>query len=196
MVHVEHLLAEYHDGELSARRRRQVEAHLADCPACRARLSELERLSDVLAAYELPATLAGAETFRARVAMRLSRRARRRVRYVGWAWHLVPLGLICALLGLLGVLALSDLLQSALALFGWTGIDVLSIVGLPDIVGAATWLNQVLAWFAEGLGGLTWRLSVYLVLVLVFAVYVGWVGALYRARTHANFERRGQNGSF
>ena len=75
MAHVEHLISEYYDGELSARRRRQVEAHLEDCAACRARLSEMERLSDVLAAYELPDTLTGAETFRARVALRLSRRA-------------------------------------------------------------------------------------------------------------------------
>ena len=183
MAHVEHLISAYYDGELSARRRRQVEAHLESCAMCRARLSEMESLSNVLAAYELQDTLTGAETFRAQVALRLSRRAQRRAGYISWAWHLVPLGLICVLLGILGLFAVADLLQGVLALAGWTGVDVLALLGLPDIVGAGAWLQQVLFSLVRGLGGLTWRLCAYLGLFFVFAVYVGWVGALWRART-------------
>jgi anti-sigma factor RsiW len=183
MAHVEHLISAYYDGELSARRRRQVEAHLEGCAMCRARLSEMERLSDVLAAYELPDTLTGAETFRAQVALRLARRARRRAGYMSWAWHLVPLGLLSVLLGILGLLAAADLLRGVFALAGWTGVDVLSLLGVPDIVGAGTLLHRVLFSLVGGLGGLMWRLCAYLGLLFVFAVYVGWVGALWRART-------------
>ena len=75
MAHVTHLLAEYYDRELSERKRRQVKAHLDDCPECRARLVEMEQLSAVLAEYTLPDALSTPETFRARVALRLSRRA-------------------------------------------------------------------------------------------------------------------------
>lgn len=183
MAHVEHLISEYYDGELSARRRRQVEAHLESCAACRARLAEMERLSDVLAAYALPDTLTGAETFRAQVALRLSRRAQRRAGYMGWAWHLVPLGLICVLLGILGLFAVADLLRGILALVGWTGVDVFALLGMPDLVTPTMWVYQVLFSLVRGLGGLTVGLCAYLGLLFVFAVYVGWVGALWRART-------------
>jgi len=183
MAHVVHLLAEYYDQELSERRRRQVEAHLAGCPDCRAKLAEMEQLSAVLAEYTLPDTLSMPETFRARVALRISRRTQRKARYARWGWHLVPLGLICVFLGILGLLAVADLLQGGLALAGWTGVDVFALLGLPDIVGAGTWLQRVLFSLARGLGGLVWKLCAYLGLAFVFAVYVGWVGALWRART-------------
>lgn len=41
-------LSAYHDGELDAADRDEVTDHLAGCPACRAYLDELGRLSDVL----------------------------------------------------------------------------------------------------------------------------------------------------
>ena len=86
------------------------------------------------------------------------------------------------LIGILGLLAVTDLLQGVLALAGWTGVNVLALLGLPDIVGAGAWLHQVLFSLVRGLGGLTWRLCAYLGLVLTFVVYAGWVGALWRAR--------------
>ena len=183
MAHVAHLLAEYYDQELSEWKRRQVAAHLGDCPECRARLREMEQLSEVLAEYTLPNTLSAPETFRAQVALRLSRRTQRRGRYAGWAWHLVPLGLICVLLGIMGLIAVADLVQGVLVLAGWTGVDVLTLLELPDIAAMGTWLDRVLFSLARGLGGLMWRLCVYLGLLSVFAAYVGWVGALWRART-------------
>ena len=137
MAHVVHLLAEYYDQELSERKRRQVETHLADCPDCRVRLVEMEQLSAVLAEYTLPGTLSSPDTFRAQVALRLSRRAQRRAGYAGWAWHLVPLGLLCVLLGLLGVIAALGLANRAFALLGWAGIDVLAVLGVPDVAIAA-----------------------------------------------------------
>ena len=46
--HVTRLLERYHDGELGARERAQVERHLATCGGCRATLEELEGLSALL----------------------------------------------------------------------------------------------------------------------------------------------------
>ena len=44
----------YHDGELPADARREFEAHLAQCPVCRAELEGLTRLSSMLADLRLP----------------------------------------------------------------------------------------------------------------------------------------------
>lgn len=42
-------LGAYHDGELSAAQRAEVEAHLAGCPACAAELKRIGRLDGLLA---------------------------------------------------------------------------------------------------------------------------------------------------
>ena len=49
MQHINHLLDEYYDGELSPARRRQVEAHLDVCADCRAELEQMRQLSALLA---------------------------------------------------------------------------------------------------------------------------------------------------
>ena len=46
--HVTEWLGAYHDGELGAAAARKIEAHLAECGACRAELEEIRRLSDLL----------------------------------------------------------------------------------------------------------------------------------------------------
>jgi predicted anti-sigma-YlaC factor YlaD len=46
--HVDHLLARYCDGELSATERRRVDAHLASCARCRAALEEIEFSAGVM----------------------------------------------------------------------------------------------------------------------------------------------------
>ena len=62
MQHINHLLDEYYDGELSPARRRQVEAHLAQCPDCRAELEQMRQLSALLneVREQLPAWELGA----------------------------------------------------------------------------------------------------------------------------------------
>ncbi|MGD2174591.1 MAG: zf-HC2 domain-containing protein [Candidatus Brocadiaceae bacterium] len=47
-------LMAYHDGELTPERRRELEEHLKDCPACAAELEELRTLSGVLGEAEAP----------------------------------------------------------------------------------------------------------------------------------------------
>jgi anti-sigma factor RsiW len=47
-------LQAYHDGELAAVERAQVEAHLNDCAECRSALAELRQLSSMFAEVSLP----------------------------------------------------------------------------------------------------------------------------------------------
>ena len=191
MEHVEHLLAEYHDHELPARCQRQVEVHLEGCPDCRAALSQLAGLSDVLTEYRLPDTMASAETFRAQVMLRLSRRKQSQAGYLSWGWHLVPVGLICVLMGALGLFAFSDVWQAFAGLLQWVGIDVWAVVNLPGGVDSGAPFFRALVSFVSRYGGLTLRVSLYLVTLFVFASYVGWVGVLWRARTRLSPEREG-----
>jgi predicted anti-sigma-YlaC factor YlaD len=184
LQHVEHLLDAYHDGELSPGRRQQVEAHLDRCPICRTELSRLEWLSGLLRQDELPDTFTSAETFRSQVGLRLSRRRQSQAGYPSWVWYLVPVALICALVSLLGLLALTDVLREASAFLGWTGIDVSLVLGLPGIPDA----GGVVALVTDA-GRLTWQVCLYLATLVVFVSYVGWVGVLWRARTRPSLRK-------
>ena len=93
-------LSAYHDGELDAGRRRQVEAHLAGCTECRAALADLESLSQVLSADEVPADVATDEAaFWQRLEPRLIDRPRDALRpearpRTAWLRWLPGLGLL------------------------------------------------------------------------------------------------------
>lgn len=52
-------LGAYMDGELKARKRRAVSAHLAKCAACHMALEDLRRLAPVMHALEVPPVPAG-----------------------------------------------------------------------------------------------------------------------------------------
>jgi len=96
--HVTTWLGAYHDGELQGRRLRQVEAHLAQCAACRAELQSLQALGTLL--QESPASegLTPPERFVAQVGLRLPRRPERPAwqRALEMGWQLTPLGLLGA----------------------------------------------------------------------------------------------------
>ncbi len=81
MEHVDRLMDAYRDGELPARKRRRVEAHLNECVHCQTELSALERLSGLLREDALPDAFTSAETFRSQVALKLSRRQQNRSGY-------------------------------------------------------------------------------------------------------------------
>ena len=68
--HITEWLNAYLDGELNGRRLHHVEAHLAECEACRTELESLERLSGLL--HEVPAPeFTSPERFAAQVNLRL-----------------------------------------------------------------------------------------------------------------------------
>ena len=99
MTHSDELLRRYLDGELTLRDAARLNEHLSACARCRSRLAALERIVARLADLE---QLAPAPDFAARVAARLAAQPRqRRAR----PWY--P-ALLCALAGLLGVIAAVD----------------------------------------------------------------------------------------
>ncbi len=90
--HVAHLIELYLDEELQGEERRHVEAHLAQCAECRARLERERRFMALLAharpLYEVP------ESVRARVERTWARAQRARPRPWSWALGLAALLLI------------------------------------------------------------------------------------------------------
>ncbi len=97
--HVTELLNAYHDGELHGRRLMLVKSHLAECARCRAELEELQAISSLLQSDSFPAPSLTPDQFVAQVGLRLPRQAPQpapRSR-LGWAWHLVPIGVLSVL---------------------------------------------------------------------------------------------------
>lgn len=185
MNHVTDLLTAYYDGELAPGARRRVEAHLQSCAECREELAQLEQLSDLLGAYALPDTLSSAEAFRAQVGLRIARRARPRGNYLSWSWHLVPVVLLVAFSGLMGVLVVGDLFVAVCHLLEWFGFDVAAGLGLPDVLWSGTWLEGMLFSWVRGLGGLVFSLCLYGISLVVFGAYAGWVGVLWRTNARS-----------
>jgi predicted anti-sigma-YlaC factor YlaD len=182
LEHVEDLLAAYHDGELSLRARKRVEAHLRKCPHCRGELCHMQALSRTLSAYPVPDLDQGAQQFRAQVMLRLARRRRVGSAPSGW-WYLVPLALNGAMVGLLALFALPSVLRVAWVLLEWLGVDpavVLELrVGIQLSAGALALLRDM--------GTLAWEIALYAALLLLFGSYVGWVGVLWRTATQRRF---------
>lgn len=94
--HVHEWLAAYHDGELSGSQLRKVEAHLAECETCRAKLDELRALSALLQENPAASDLTPPDRFVAQVGLRLSRRPERTFgqKVLETIWQLLPVGLL------------------------------------------------------------------------------------------------------
>jgi len=184
--HVEHLLGAYHDGELSERTRKQVEAHVDACPRCRDELSHLEALSRTLALHAVPDLDSGAQQFRAQVTLRLARRRPAATTASGW-WYLVPLALGCVLVGLLALFMLPDLLRVAWVLLEWAGVEPGALLELQTGVRLSREAVAVL----RSVGTLAWVAALYAALLLLFGSFVGWVSVLWRteARSRSGKER-------
>lgn len=180
--HVYHLLDDYYDNELSPASRRRVEAHLDDCPSCRAELERLSQLGDLLSAYHVPDAFGAADLFQAQVALRVARRTRERAGYREAAWYLVPLALLSVLGILQALLVLLAALGRVIRSAGWLGIDAGLFLAPLDIA----WLEGVAI---LGLSpstmvvvlGAVLMIGLYLGLLALYIPYAGWVGALWRS---------------
>lgn len=190
MSHVNHLLEAYHDGELSPGQHRKVEAHLSECPACRAELEQMRRLSTLLHEVPLPDAFSAPHLFGSQVALRLSRRHAERARYPGAAWHVVPVLLLCGVVALQGLFVLVGGIVGLAQMADRLGIDVGAWWPTWNLVEAQ--LGSVLR---LSLTSLVTVLSVALMVVLylatiaVFVPYVGWVRTLWRS-THDGWVRK------
>ncbi|MBN1642331.1 MAG: zf-HC2 domain-containing protein [Anaerolineae bacterium] len=186
MEHIEHLIEAYRDGELSPKRRRQVQEHLAVCAGCRAELEQLERLSSTLRAYALPDTVPSAEAFRAQVALRVARQPARAPR-VDWWWYVVPLSLVTVVIVLLGLLALSGWVRALQPLLASAGVDLGSLLPAPSVAQLPA---EVVSWL-DAVSGPLWSVALYVALLLVYGSYMGWVSVLWRVESQPFSRKEG-----
>jgi len=100
--HVDELLVDHLRGDLDAGERARVEAHLADCAACRAARASYARLVGALARTEPPAPPIHWGAYRAELRERLERRGAGRAAR-GWLGRPVPALVAAALVAALVV---------------------------------------------------------------------------------------------
>ena len=172
MEHVSAWLEVYHDGELSGRRSRQVEAHVADCASCRAELESLRALTGLLQESPSPAGLMSPDRFVAQVGLRLPRRpvqpAWRRALEV--SWRLAPAGLLSAWAFAQAVIIVSGIVLTGID-FGLAG-DVGA--ALPADMGASSWLIGIIGLAHADLG----TAAQYVLDLLRAGFGVSWTGVL------------------
>jgi len=182
MQHITHLLDEYHDGELSPARCRQVEAHLSGCPACHAELEQMRQVSALLQDLPLPDKFSSPQLFGAQVALRVSRQQVERSRYPGVAWYVVPVLLLCGVVALQSVFSLLGGVTGLVRMAGRLGIDVAAWWPAWNVV--ETQLDGVLRLSSTSLVtvvGAALMVVLYLAAIAVFVPYVGWVRTLWRS---------------
>ena len=112
--HMHEWLDAYLDGELRGSRLQDMEAHLAECPACRAELDSLAGLSRYL--HEVPEPeFMPAEKFASQVSLRLPQRQVRPTRNQAFeiGWWMVPVALLAAWIFINTLFFLSDLISMA-----------------------------------------------------------------------------------
>jgi len=106
--HVDELLIDHLRGDLDAGERARVEAHLADCAACRAARASYARLVGALARTEPPAPPIHWGAYRAELRERLERRGAGRAAR-GWLGRPVPALVAAALVAALVVAGMPGL---------------------------------------------------------------------------------------
>jgi len=168
-------LALYYDGELDAKRREQVEAHLSTCTACQRELAALKALSGALAVDRLAADTLTSRSARfawRELELRLPERAVAASPLLKW---LPGMGLLMA-----------NVMVQFIAVVG---------VAVMLVGGRLAWIAQPVAWlndisFDWLLGWLTWLLpaqwsgwGLSLCLVILTAwlavLYLAWLGYLW-----------------
>jgi hypothetical protein len=195
--HVTTWLGAYHDGELRGLRLRQIEAHLAQCAACRAELDGLRALTALLQESPAAENLTPPERFVAQVGLRLPRRpaqpAWQRALEIGW--QLVPLGLLGVWVFVQVALFASGVVLGALQL--GLGGDV--VAGLLPTSQQGPWLSEIFSLSGAGLndvgqialqllsngGPLGWGITLNLLsLVMIGLLYWSWLASWWARRQH------------
>ena len=194
--HVTAWLGAYHDGELQGRRLGQVEAHLAQCAACRAELERLQALSAMLQESPPARDLTPPDRFVAQVGLRLPRQpeqpAWQRTLEIGW--RLTPLGLLGALAFVQVMFIMTEMVLFALRL-GVGGDLVASrlppsgtswLAQLTRLSGAS--LSDVVQILLQALGHggpLGWVFTLYVILFAVISLlYLSWLASWWARRRH------------
>jgi predicted anti-sigma-YlaC factor YlaD len=195
--HVTLWLGAYHDGELQGRRLQQVEAHLADCGACRAELEELQALTALLQESPAPELRTSPERFAAQVGLRLPRRSTQPTweRILETGWRLTPVGLLGAWAFVQAVLAVATMVLYALRIgaLGETITRWLPPLGeswlaqISRLSGAS--LNETGRAVLHLLSLLSWSTVLnFIVLIVIGLLYWSWLASWWARRQHRNGE--------
>jgi anti-sigma factor RsiW len=182
--HVSQWLGAYLDEQLKGARLRQVEAHLAECPACQDELQALRKLSVLLQQAPKPVKIPDPERFANQVMIHLPPVPQRSQvqRSLDAAWWLPPVGILLAWIFTQTVFLLSDWILAAY------NLDLLGEAAAwlaPAGPGVAWWSNildwlgllngESLQWLALGetlsrnlLSQLAWQIP-------IAALYMGWL---------------------
>lgn len=167
----ENWLTAYHDNELDAARRRQLEAHLAECAGCRDKLARLQTLSAVLAIDEPDAArLASAPAFWAALQPRLPARPAAAVGLAGWLPG-IALVILNGMVQIIGGLCLFALMLARHAELAQVSNIIIGLF--------AGWSSRLLPdpWNIVG----TFLYFTYLSLCLA-VLYLAWLGYTWRYR--------------
>jgi len=156
-------LAQYHDGELGAARRQQVEEHLLSCAACQRELAAVKSLGEMLAAERLSEdALTDRSVFWGEVRSQLPQRSAASMSPVKW----LPGVALLVANGWVQFLAAASMF--------------VLLVQLPGLAGPLAWLDRALAGWL--FGGVAWLLPSSLSswgLVLFLVGLSAWLAVLY-----------------
>ena len=182
--HVSQWLESYLDDQLHGSRLRQVEAHLAECPACQAELETQRELSALLKQVPLPENMPDPERFANQVMLHLPPTPQRSQVQdsLDAVWWLPPVGIILAWIFTQTVFLLSDgilaaynldLLGEAAAWLAPAGPGVAWWSNILDWLGllngeSVQWLALVETWSRNLLAQLAWQIP-------IAALYMGWL---------------------
>jgi anti-sigma factor RsiW len=175
--HLEAWIDAYLDGELTTAQKRQVEAHLAHCPACTGLVEQRRALSTLL--QEAPATegLSPEIQFLADVGLQLSRRQSRPVlprTASSLTWLIIPVGLLLALIFGQTALTLSGVLSF---IPGGNQALTLQAPGLASLQVMPGIVNNLIS-FSGVFNFIDWSwLTGLIFLAMLSVAYVGWLAS-------------------
>ncbi len=176
--HVLSWLGAYYDGELQGGRRRQMEAHLAECASCRRALEELEALGSLLVQAPAAEPFTPPERFVAQVRLQLAPREETHLlRLVYLSQWLVPASLV----GVWAFIQVVWLLSGALLVFTDLGERVGTGRSLLELL--LSWVPFIdpgpVGGVLEMVSTLLWTVlvplgSTVLLALLYWAWFAGW----------------------
>ncbi len=168
-------LALYYDGELDAKRREQVEAHLLVCVACQQELVALKALSNALAVDQLnPDALTNRSAWR-ELEPRLPERGKATPSLLQW---LTGIGLLIASVSVQFIAIVSLVVMLAAGQLGWI---VQPMGWLDDVL--SDWLLGWIAWLLPSqVSG--WGLSLFLIILSAWlaVLYLAWLVYMWLSR--------------
>lgn len=161
-------LALYYDGELDAKRREQVEAHLPVCVLCQQELATLKALSDVLAVDRFAENALASQSARSELEPRLTERGTATSSLLRW---LPGIGLLVANVSVQFIAVVSVVVMLAAGQLGWIAqpIEWLDRALSGWLLGWITWLLPI-----QGDG---WGLSLFLIILSAWlaVLYLAWL---------------------